>query len=228
MATKLIYPPSYEAMPLDGRPLRVEDHTFYAEAACYAEAAGEYELKRRKRTPTQVIWHRGGGLLPDGTTIADVQQLVHFHMTHKDGLRLTPYEFVITTGGRIQQAISLHRYGAHAKNLNSTSIGVCSIGDFREAFAKQAQVEALVSLTALLCTAYGIPAAACIGHGEGGLAATTDKTKLPGGKEECPGPGLSPHIVRRMVARELALVIAVPDLAAYGVVLGASTPLAVA
>lgn len=114
------------------------------------------------------------------------------------------YHFVICNGkthgnysagadGEVQKGRPVEEAGAHARNHNADSIGICLIGNFEETKPTRKQLRALVDLLAELCAEYELhPFDAIKGHRD--VCAT-----------ECPGKFFYPLMLPLKVFTEAVM-----------------------
>ncbi len=111
----------------------------------------------------------------------------HFRVLHRGvfGWDDVGYHFVIGNGtftpeGRMEEGRPVWAVGAHARDHNLESIGVCLVGNFEETEPGAAQGEALRELLARLTKEHGI--------GRDGVVLHRD---VPGCRTACPGRHLA-------------------------------------
>jgi len=94
-------------------------------------------------------------------------EIRRWHMAPERGYSDIGYHFVIRRNGVVETGRSLDKIGAHVKNYNSNSIGICLVGGVSEAGKSEnnfepKQWESLKKLVAELKTRF--PAAEILGH----------------------------------------------------------------
>ncbi len=116
-----------------------------------------------------VIHHSASGR---STTFAQIRR---WHVER--GFSDIGYHFVVLANGRIRQGRPLPVTGAHARGKNSTSIGICAVGDNTRADRRwtSAQEEALAELVAACQLLW--PGIEVCGH----------RDVMAPGHTECPG-----------------------------------------
>jgi len=148
------------------------------------------EIKDRRETSLIIVHH-------SATENGNVEIFRRFH-TETNGWDDIGYHFVITNGnggpdGEIQKGRDLQKQGAHAKEKNYNSIGICLVGN--EKFTGK-QKESLIWLITGLCLKYGLE--------------PSEKTIQPH-HEKCPGQGLDiPEIIKEVKTR-LRLFVSRPQ-----------------
>lgn len=130
---------------------------------------------------------------PATTTVDDIRR---WHV-QGNGWSDVGYHKIIKANGSISQGRADVRPGAHAPGVNSSSLGICLIGDFSTVLPPAAQRKTLVQTLASLCKRYGLTSAAIIGHRDAGAA--------HGYSTRCPGDALYNDLpaIRREVDRYL-------------------------
>jgi hypothetical protein len=123
-------------------------------------------LVARRRTDMIVIHHTK----IENMTIASIHDL---HL--RNGWAGIGYHKVILPDGTVADGRPEYAIGAHAKGVNSRSVGVSLVGDFDVGRPTPAQMAALVALTADLAGKYGISASRVVGHRD-----VYDDTTCPG------------------------------------------------
>jgi N-acetylmuramoyl-L-alanine amidase len=127
------------------------------------------DMKDRKETTCIIVHH-------SASASGNVEVFRRFHK-EVNGWDDIGYHFVITNGngapdGQVQVGRAIEKQGAHAKNRNHNSIGVCLVGN--DKFTNK-QKEALVQLLATLCQKYRIE---------------PSRKTIQRHHEKCPGNGL--------------------------------------
>lgn len=127
------------------------------------------EMKDRKETSLIIIHH-------SATKNGNTEIFRSFHK--QKGWDDISYHFVITNGkggsdGKIQKGRALQKQGAHAKDRNHNSIGICLVGN--DKFTEK-QKEAVIWLITVLCLKYQLE--------------PSEKTIQPH-HEKCPGQNLN-------------------------------------
>lgn len=133
------------------------------------------------RKITRIIIHQLG--LPYG----DALSIDRLHRQRTPPFRKIGYHYVILNGqidvsglidpllvGAIQPGRPIKRQGAHCRDHNEDSIGICLVGNSTNFQPKQMRV--LEEAVVFLCRGYQIPASGVSGHGE-----------LDNTKPYCPG-----------------------------------------
>ncbi|MDP8225610.1 MAG: N-acetylmuramoyl-L-alanine amidase [Candidatus Lernaella stagnicola] len=108
------------------------------------------------------------------------------------------YHYVICDDGEIETGRPIERPGAHARGLNTNSIGVCVTGHGDKRDFNGAQYASLYRLLVRLCYEYDIEAVYVIGHRE--IATLAD---APDPHKTCPGNEVDMCDIRSMVAAKL-------------------------
>lgn len=140
-----------------------------------------------QRTVDTIIVHHSASVRGDATAI---------HQWHRErGWNGIGYHYVIANGvshgghacsdGEIQAGREEHVAGAHARNRNQSSLGVCLIG--ADTFTA-AQLRSLRGLLVELCRRHGI---------------TPSATTIQRHHEQCPGAGLDLDAIIASVARQV-------------------------
>ena len=94
----------------------------------------------RSSTDWLIIHHVGS--MPQEDVNAEV-----IHRWHLDnGWNGIGYQFVVLPNGIIESGRPLDAVGAHARGVNSVSVGVCVVGDFRRQVPTREQIASLVEL----------------------------------------------------------------------------------
>lgn len=93
------------------------------------------------------------------------------------------YHFVIHLDGSVHQGRPIHKTGAHVKNHNTGTIGICVCGNFMEEVPSDAQLLSLDLLIRGLMAKYKVPIHHLYGHREMGAT-------------ECPGDNLFKKLVQ--------------------------------
>ena len=103
-------------------------------------------MSKRTKT-TEIIVHHTS---LSGSTPESVRQ------THiaEFGWQEVGYHWIIDKQGKLHQGREEDLVGAHCQGKNSTSIGVCVLGDYQSEMPSEAAVRALVKLTKELCARY--------------------------------------------------------------------------
>lgn len=101
------------------------------------------------------------------------------------------YHFAIDPAGRVWQARSLSRQGAHVKHHNEHNIGIVMLGNYDEQRASEIQLRSLASFFKRLATHYRIPSSRIRSHQEWAPTA-------------CPGRYLQPRFAALRRAGHLA------------------------
>lgn len=133
------------------------------------------EMKNRKETSVIIIHH-------SATENGNAETFRRFHK-ETNGWDDIGYHFVVTnanggTDGEVQKGRAIEKQGAHAKDRNSNSIGICLVGN--DKFTDRQKI-ATVWLVTVLCCKYNIE--------------PSEKT-IQIHHETCPGPGLDmPKII---------------------------------
>lgn len=105
-----------------------------------------------KRTSTKrIILHHAASNNTGNRTVQDI------HRQHQDenGWVGIGYHFYVRRDGAIWQGRPLDKVGAHAKNNNNDSIGICFEGNFDTGTMPQVQLEAGINLIAYIQGKYG-------------------------------------------------------------------------
>jgi N-acetyl-anhydromuramyl-L-alanine amidase AmpD len=144
------------------------------------------EMKNRKKTSLIIVHH-------SNTENGNVKIFRRFHKEEKKWDDIG-YHFVVTNGkggpdGEIQKGRETKKQGAHAKNRNYNSVGICLVGndDFTEK-----QKEAVIWLITGLCLKYQIE--------------PSEKTIQPH-HEKCPGSGLNLSEIIKEVKKRIRLFL---------------------
>lgn len=74
------------------------------------------------------------------------------------------YHYLVTASGEIVNGRPESQMGAHAKGINSESLGICCLGNFQQCEPPSAQLSSLVILVSELCTRYSVSPERVIGH----------------------------------------------------------------
>jgi N-acetyl-anhydromuramyl-L-alanine amidase AmpD len=101
-----------------------------------------------------------------------IYNIHHWHLGN--GWQGCGYHYFINKNGEIYQGRPDNAIGSHAKNYNSTSIGICFQGDFEKEIPTQTQIDAGLELIEYLKNKYNIKKIK--GHGE--LMSTSCPGKL--------------------------------------------------
>lgn len=145
------------------------------------------ELVPRQETKMIILHHVGG-------TDRDVSA-AEVHQWHiQNGWAGIGYHYLVHKDGTIEAGRPVYTIGAHCYGFNEGSVGICSVGNYEEAYPPQPQLDAVAKLTAMLCQRYGI---------------TPGPTTILGHRDlnetECPGAhyyALLPQ-VRQQIAAQL-------------------------
>jgi len=118
-----------------------------------------------------IVWHtaadgRDGGLRD--TTMAEIAE---WHAAQGwgvgyEGVQRAGYHFLVRRDGAVERGRPLGKVGAHARGLNSRSVGICFSGHGDLQPLTEAQLRAGVALTVRLLRRYGLGAERVIGHRE--------------------------------------------------------------
>jgi N-acetyl-anhydromuramyl-L-alanine amidase AmpD len=122
------------------------------------------------------------------------------------------YHFVIRTGGSIEAGRPEHAVGAHAKDANLDSIGICLAGNLDVSPAPEPQIASLVGLVRHLLAKY--PGVSVVGHGQ--VNATACPGRLFPWTHLQAALGLPDHRPLPAVQRRLALYVHALPLSADG------------
>ncbi len=112
-------------------------------------------LIARRRTDMLVIHHTK---IP-GMTVESIHDL---HL--RNGWAGIGYHKVVLPDGSVADGRPEYAVGAHAKGVNSHSVGITVVGDFDVSLPSPAQMAALVALTADLVGKYYVDASRVVGH----------------------------------------------------------------
>ncbi len=123
-------------------------------------------LVARRRTDMIVVHHTKLANM----TVASIHDL---HLGN--GWAGIGYHKVILPDGSVADGRPEYAVGAHAKGVNSHSVGITVVGDFDIGRPSPAQMAALVALTADLAGKYGVSEARVVGHRD-----VYDDTTCPG------------------------------------------------
>ena len=147
--------------------------------------------------PTAVVVHHSAS--PRSTTVEQIRAWHRARGWRDIGyhrlLRQPSADLVEVLNGRPFDADSdwePWEYGAHSEGENSSSVGVCCIGDFSVAAMPQAMRVLLVGELASICRQFGLTSEAVRGHRE-----------MPGAATECPGKLVSMSAIRADVRAAL-------------------------
>lgn len=78
------------------------------------------------------------------------------------------YHYTIDWGGIVRKGREDDTIGAHCKNFNKNSLGICLFGNFETEFPTHEQLDTLISLLKRLQETYNIPAGNIFGHRDKG------------------------------------------------------------
>lgn len=93
------------------------------------------------------------------------------------------YHYLIAPNGRIFRGRGEGQEGAHARGINSHSIGLCCLGNFEGSDVPPEQFSALVVLAAEICARYSIQPENVIGHRDvARISSEATNTACPGEK----------------------------------------------
>lgn len=92
-----------------------------------------------------IIVHHSGDPIAHAGEVATVQGIEDFHVRKKewDGIG---YHFLVGPSGTVYEGRGLGRNGAHAPGHNSTSYGVCLLGNFNDRLPPPSQMDGLKAL----------------------------------------------------------------------------------
>lgn len=102
-------------------------------------------MTKREKTNKIVLHHS----MSDDVGVATIRQ---WHIDR--GFEDIGYHYVIRLDGTIEKGRDIDMVGAHAKDNNNESIGICLTGDFRFVHPSTAQIDRTVYLYCLLCKMY--------------------------------------------------------------------------
>lgn len=105
------------------------------------------KLKRRARTDYIVLQHADAS----DCTVYDIHQW-HLNRVESDGTRWAGigYHFFADKAGRVYRGRPIDAVGAHCKDFNDCSVGICTEGDFEKEGMPAAQRQALLELATYL------------------------------------------------------------------------------
>jgi len=92
----------------------------------------------------------------------DIEIIKHWHVAER-GWSDVGYHFVLTKDGGVHFGRPTEKSGAHVKNYNHSSIGICLTG--RSVFSEK-QIESCIRLCRILKNLYGLEAHDFLGHKE--------------------------------------------------------------
>jgi N-acetyl-anhydromuramyl-L-alanine amidase AmpD len=118
-----------------------------------------------------IVHHSALGAVPDFGPLDSMEAIKRFHV-ERNGWRDVGYHYVIERSGEVKAGRPHEEQGAHAKDHNHDTLGICMVGE--GGLFTPAQISALTVTLRWLCGLYALPCAAVMGHRD--LAAT-----------ECPG-----------------------------------------
>ena len=108
--------------------------------------------KERKATEFTVIHHTGNPGVDKDSTAANI------HKYHQEvrGWAGIGYHYLIRKDGTIEQGRRPEMVGAHAKDNNDTSVGVCLAGNFEIGKPTEQQMKSAKELCRWLCSKYNL------------------------------------------------------------------------
>jgi len=145
--------------------------------------------------PKYIILHtaaHGKGNVDYDTSAVDIDQ---WHKAR--GWKGIGYHFVIRKNGTIERGRDVTVEGAHAKGINSESLGICFSGHGDISPWTDEQTKSCMNLCKQLMTQYNIPVEKVMGHREVNRIPGAEKTT-----KTCPGTKISMENVRQMLADE--------------------------
>ena len=106
-------------------------------------------MAMRPQTNYLVVHHIGGT-----NRDVDPEEIHSWHLAN--GWSGCGYHFLIQKDGTVWECRPRQYTGAHAEGFNSESIGINVAGDFVNFEPEKAQIDSLVELLAILCSAYDL------------------------------------------------------------------------
>lgn len=107
--------------------------------------------------PRRIIWHHSADASPEHQ-FAKIDAYHRKQRFPKSTLGYyVGYHYVIESDGSVKQARTPTEIGAHDKDENVNSIGICLAGDFTRTQPTEKQAAAAALLTAQLCSIFKIP-----------------------------------------------------------------------
>lgn len=117
-----------------------------------------------KNTPTKIIVHHSATSTPNPQFL-DINEWHRLREFPKSSLGyFVGYHYVIEKNGDLKQARQDVEEGAHTIGENTSSIGICLVGNFDEETPTPQQISALGQLLLVICDTYKIPMAQIFPH----------------------------------------------------------------
>ncbi|MBF8984711.1 N-acetylmuramoyl-L-alanine amidase [Lutibacter sp. B2] len=108
----------------------------------------KFKSLNQLRKPSMIVIHHAAH---SSCTVEDVH---NWHLAN--GWSGFGYHFFITKDGQIYRGRSEGTTGAHCKNYNKVSLGICLQGNYDKEEVSYVQIAALIKLCHYLCKKYGI------------------------------------------------------------------------
>ncbi len=129
-----------------------------------------------------------------GGTVYDTSATEIDNWHKQNGWNGIGYHYVIRFDGRVEKGREEYMTGAHARGLNSSSIGICFSGHGDIQMLTQHQLDTGLKLVQSLIKKYNIPIDNILGHREiGKIAGVPDPNKT------CPGNLVNMDSFRKLV-----------------------------
>ena len=117
---------------------------------------------KRTKPVRLIVLHHEGSSKVDGSSALAIHE---FHrLVNK--WSAVGYHYLIERDGTINEGRNTDTVGAHAKDHNADSLGICLIGNTDIAPPTQGQTDSLLDLLRWLLREFGLPTSAIVGHGE--------------------------------------------------------------